>query len=204
MIPMKTKYQQHLQTELASINNMVNTFSKISLEEMDRVALMNRTDTKYIIHIDQLTYVLEAIRSHYKVLEAEKSRISTYRSLYFDTITKKFYHDHHNGKINRNKIRIRKYVDSNHCFLEIKQKDAKGKTNKSRITIPDFETSLSEKSTDFIRKKTLEDYDLSPSIWNQFNRITLVNKTDKERVTLDFNLSFNRNGSAKSYENIVR
>jgi hypothetical protein len=42
--------------------------------------------------------------------------------LYFDTDSKRFYHDHHNGKVKRTKIRMRNYVESNLTFLEIKKK----------------------------------------------------------------------------------
>ncbi len=164
---------------------------------------MKRIDTKFVVHKKDLIPVLGELKSFYKVLEIDKDRVMTYKTLYFDTRAKKFYHDHHNGKTNREKVRIRKYVESNRCFLEIKQKDVKGRTSKSRIAIPDFETDLSEISTDFIRKTTLKDYDLSPTIRNQFNRITLVNNTDKERVTIDLNLSVKKNEAVKSYGNLV-
>lgn len=126
-----------------------------------------------------------------------------YSSLYFDTPKKKFYIDHHNRKVNRTKVRIRKYVESGICFLEIKQKDGKGKTTKSRISIDDFEPELSENSTNFIQKITKQNYDLAPSIWNKFNRITLVNKTAKERLTIDLNLSFKKNNDFKTFTNLV-
>ena len=200
---MEKQYQQKQHDIFLSIKNIVNTFSSISLKEMDGIALLNRTDTKFVFHKMDLIPVLEEMKNHYKVLEIDKGRVMTYNSLYFDTKTKIFYHDHHNGKINRKKIRIRKYLESNRCFLEIKQKDAKGKTNKSRIEIPDIESFLSEASIDFIRKITLKDYDLSPTIWSLFNRITMVNNTDKERVTIDLNLSFNINDSTESFDNIV-
>ncbi len=195
--------QQENHDFFVSIKKTVNTFSSVSLEEINSAALLKRTDTKFIINRKDLISVLEDINGNYKVLEINKDRIMTYNSLYFDTKTKKFYHDHHNGRIRRTKIRMRKYVESNSCFLEIKQKDGSGRTNKSRIAISDFEINLSVASADFIRKTTQKDYDLLPSIWTQFNRITLVNKISKERVTIDLNLSYNINGSAKSYEDIV-
>lgn len=127
----------------------------------------------------------------------------SYSSLYFDTKDKKFYKDHHNGKVNRTKIRIRKYVDSDTCFLEIKQKDGKGNTTKTRASINDFEQDLSDKSIGFINEITNSDLNLEPIIWNQFNRITLVNKIDKERLTVDLNLSFEKSGSFKIYNKLV-
>ena len=45
-----------------------------------------------------------------------------YSTLYFDTNDKILYKHHHNKKGNRHKIRMRKYIDSNICFLEIKKR----------------------------------------------------------------------------------
>ncbi|WP_396603344.1 polyphosphate polymerase domain-containing protein [Algibacter sp. R77976] len=186
-----------------NIPNIVERLASISLKEMEGVSLMKRTDTKFVIQENQLISVLEAIKDQYKVLEINNDRIMTYSSLYFDTASCKFYNDHHNGKVNRTKIRMRKYVESDACFLEIKQKDGKGNTNKSRVAIKDFETSLSEESLDFINKTTEESFDLKPIIWNKFNRITLVNKFAKERLTIDLNLSFKNEKAKKSYDNLV-
>ena len=58
--------------------------------------------------------------------------IHDYKSLYYDTEDWKFYLDHHNGRVNRNKIRFREYVGSKLTFLEIKLKNNKGKTIKKR------------------------------------------------------------------------
>jgi len=182
---------------------IINSISGISLKEMNSVSLMKRTDTKFIIHESQLETILRKIKHNYQILEIDNKRIMSYKSLYFDTEDKKFYKDHHNGKINRTKIRMRKYVESDICFLEIKQKDSKGNTNKSRVSIDDFELNLSEKSKEFITTTTLAKYDLSPSIWNQFNRFTLTNIANKERVTFDINLSYEKNSKTKKYENLV-
>lgn len=185
------------------IAHIVKELKPISLSEMDSVSLMKRTDTKFVIHERDLIAVLESIQDQYRVLEIDGNRILTYSSLYFDTEKKKFYHDHHNRKVNRTKIRMRKYVESDICFLEIKQKDGKGKTTKTRTSIPDFEPNLSDKSLSFIKETTKREFDLEPIIWNEFNRITLVNIEAKERLTIDLNLSFKQNNSFKAYNNLV-
>jgi hypothetical protein len=185
------------------IEFLVNKFSTISLNEMNSVALMKRTDTKFVINNTQLVTVLENIKKEYRVLEINDNRIMSYSSLYFDTAENKFYKDHHNGKNNRTKIRQRKYVDSNLCFLEIKQKNGKGETNKTRIAVKKFEENLTNSSRVFIAETTNQDYKLTPSLWNSFNRITLVNIQSKERVTLDLNLSYKMNDAEKNFENLV-
>jgi len=185
------------------IAHIVNNLDPITLGEMDGVSLMKRTDTKFVIHQKQLIEVLETIKDQYRVLEINENRFLTYSSLYFDTEDKKFYHDHHNGKVNRTKVRMRKYLESNICFLEVKQKDGKGKTTKSRIQINDFETDLSPKLVDFIDTTTSKKNNLTPIIWNKFNRITLVNKQAMERLTIDLGLQFKMDSSSKVFENLV-
>lgn len=185
------------------IAHIVHNLDPITLNEMDGVSLMKRTDTKFVIHQKQLIEVLKSVTDKYRVLEINGNRLLTYASLYFDTENKKFYHDHHNGKINRTKVRMRKYMESNICFLEIKQKDGKGKTTKSRIQINDFETELSQNLVEFITSKTSENFNLKPSIWNKFDRITLVNKHEMERLTIDLNLEFKMNANSKTFDNLV-
>lgn len=185
------------------ITHIVKDLEPISLSEMDSVSLMKRIDTKFVIHEEDLISVLAKIQDQYRVLEIEGNRILTYSSLYFETEKKKFYNDHHNKKVNRTKIRMRKYVESDLCFLEVKQKDGKGKTTKTRIPISDFEPDLSDKSLAFIQKTTQNTFDLEPVIWNKFNRITLVDTEAKERLTIDLNLSFNKKESFKAYNNLV-
>ncbi len=185
------------------IEHIVQSLKPITLNEMDSVSLMKRTDTKFVIHQKDLIEILKRVKNEYKVLQINNNRLLEYTSLYFDTPEKKFYKDHHNGKVNRTKIRMRKYVESNSCFLEIKQKDGKGKTTKSRISIADFEPELSKTSTDFINKTTNHNFNLKPIIWNNFNRITLVNKKAKERLTIDLNLSFKINDAYKTFSNLV-
>jgi len=170
---------------------------------MNDVSLMKRVDTKFVINKSQLISVLQNSINHYKILEINDNRVMTYSSLYFDTPNYKFYNNHHNGKNNRTKIRLRKYVESDLCFLEIKQKNGKGETDKSRVQIKDFEISLSKSSSQFISKTTSKDYELHPSLWNNFNRITLVNTENQERVTIDLNLNYKINNIEKSYYNLV-
>jgi hypothetical protein len=88
-------------------------------------------------------------------------------------------------------------------YLEIKQKNGKGVTNKSRIRVPGFEPLLSQKALSFIQETTQESFELRPTLVNRFNRVTLVNLEGKERVTIDLGLSFTQNDKTKGFENLV-
>ena len=88
------------------IENLQN-FSPITLAEMDGVKLMNRTDTKFVFKRAQLSDFLNLLKEQYRVLSVNGNLISSYKTLYFDTADFDFFRDHHNGKGNRFKVRIR-------------------------------------------------------------------------------------------------
>lgn len=185
------------------INEILQNFETISLSEMDSVKLMNRADTKFVFHKSQLEKILPKIQNYYKVLEVKNNKISTYQTLYFDTNDFKFYYNHHNGKSNRCKIRMRKYVESDLNFLEVKKKNNKKKTNKTRILIDNISPQIEEKHKEFINKSTGIDYQLNESHWNSFQRITLVSKQQLERLTIDINLSFYDKNEKQELNNVV-
>ena len=169
----------------------INDFSPISLAEMDRVALMNRTDPKFILKKDLLLEIFPEIKSSYAVLEVGGFRLNRYNSMYYDTPGFDFFKDHHRGKRGRAKVRIRTYVESALSFLEVKVKDKKGDTEKTRIKVDGFEPQFSQEQQTFINTTIGKDLHLSPVLQNAFTRITLVNKTEEERATIDLDLRFN-------------
>lgn len=183
---------------MQAINNILESFDPITLDQMDSVQLMNRTDTKFIFELDLLGKVLNEIREHYFVLDIKGIRMSAYRSLYFDTDDFEFYFEHHNGKTNRNKVRYREYIDSGLCFLEIKHKTNKGKTIKKRVKVDKIPSEIDTDANSFITSVLGEEKQLVAKHWNRFHRITLVNKKLKERLTIDVNISFE--GDNKSSE----
>lgn len=175
-------------------DNVLKKFSSISLEDMEEVNLMNRIDTKYVFKRDILNSLLHQIVSNYFVLTINEKRSFPYISLYYDTAKDYMYLAHHNGKLNRYKIRFRKYIDSNNTFLEVKKKVKGVQTYKKRIEVEDIEPELTTGSKEFIEENTLFNSDqLKPTIYTNFDRITLVNKNFSERVTIDRNLHFINN-----------
>lgn len=179
-------------------------FLPISLKQMDTVKLMNRTDTKFLLNKRILPDLLLEASLYYKVLEIENKRMMSYSSNYFDTEEYTMYHAHHNGKLNRFKIRWREYVDSNLAFLEVKFKNNKGRTIKSRINhtingggFPVEEKYFIEKNTPFAAK------DLVTTLKNSFFRITLVGNETKERITIDFNLLYENNKQQYNISDLV-
>lgn len=183
---------------------LLSSFDSISLAEMDKVKLMNRVDAKYIINNSQLPGLLKKALCHYRVVEIGSKRLIPYSTIYFDTDDTEMYLMHHNGKLNRFKIRMRSYVDSEISFLEIKTKNNKGRTTKNRIRIPNeqFESmTLEEKEQIFLKEMNIKSFPLEAQIQNEFRRITLVDKELTERITLDTYLSF-QNLSTKQSETV--
>ena len=165
---------------LKNLNSILKKFNPISLDQMDNVKLLNRTDTKFIFNSAVLHDFLSSCYNNYNILTIDNKKIASYKTLYFDTKYFDFYHHHHNNKGNRYKVRIRKYVDSNLCFLEVKNK-FKGRTVKSRKAIEDFENTLSVGSLEFVGSVMNSSKPLEKKIWNSFDRITLTNQKHKER-----------------------
>ena len=169
----------------------VRSFEHITLSEMDKVKLMNRVDRKYWFNSTELQKILDSIHKDYYILQIEGEVRMPYTTSYFDTFKNEMYTAHHNGKLNRYKIRKRQYMISGTGFLEVKFKNNKGRTIKKRIP-SDFNHDLFSTDEDsFIRMSTpYKPGELKVSLKNKFSRLTLVNKNFKERCTIDLNIRF--------------
>ena len=186
-----------------NLKSELNKFETITLSEMDDVKLMSRTDTKFVFNLSRLSEFLEKLSPFYKVLLIDGNLIHDYKSLYFDTEDRKFYIEHHNRRVNRNKVRFREYVGSGLTFLEIKLKNNKGKTIKKRIKVNSISEEITEQQQKYIHKIIGYPIEVSAKQWINFSRVTFVHKTQKERLTMDVNLTFNNKKDEGDLKNIV-
>ena len=60
-----------LSHNLNQLSNILSHFAPTSLEEMEMVKLMDRTDTKFTFNISQLELILNDVKEDYRVLEVE-------------------------------------------------------------------------------------------------------------------------------------
>ena len=193
----------------ASLHKALSAFSPITLEEMEAVKLMNRVDTKFVASLSQLEAVLRLAQSDYYVQEIDGKRITHYDTLYYDTPDLAMYTRHHDRRMVRQKVRIRTYLDSDGLtFLEIKNKNNKGKTKKKRITVSDQQalSHPTDEVSEFMTKRCWYDWpELLPELRTDFSRITLVNKAKTERLTIDLHLVWSnlQTGIDKTYANLV-
>ncbi len=176
---------------LNQIDSKLSALDPITLEEMSGIRLMNRIDTKFLVNVEKLPALLEMAKADYYVQQIGDLRKAFYRTLYYDTPAATMYVVHQAGKLNRQKIRVREYVESNLMFLEVKTKNNKGRTSKKRITITDENVLQNQEAVAFLDEKSkFKMNEIDFRLRNNFYRITLVNKEKSERLTIDFKINF--------------
>lgn len=186
----------------AVIAHQLRSFEPISLDELKRAELMRRIDRKYIVHLAHLPLILQKIMPHYGVLTIENRNQFEYETQYLDTADFLFYHQHHNGRSNRQKIRYRHYRNTDARYLEVKSRSAMGRIVKERLKLDGEQGSPSE-SRAFIAQRVngaLPDA-LGVKTQTHYQRATLAHKVLPERVTIDMNLRFSVPGRA-GYETV--
>ena len=171
-----------------------NRMKHISLEEMKTVTLMSRIDTKYVTNQNNLRPILERAIANKYMVQFTTCALNGYSTTYYDTQNMEMYLMHHNKKLHRQKIRCRTYTDAGISFLEIKDKNNKGRTNKIRMPVQEIDSEKLKKESEamaFISSHTRFDFSkLIPAVETDFYRITLVNADKTERITIDVNLTF--------------
>ena len=186
------------------IDVLLNDMPSIDLEAMNHVKLMRRRDTKYVIPSEQLPSILELVKDDYWVFELAGERMQPYETVYFDTPALKMYFEHNNRRLNRYKVRMRKYVLSGESFLEIKFKNNRGETIKKRVKADMDIHHLTATNKSFLAKHSPFKFDeIDPSLWNTFKRITLVSKHRPERLTIDLGLEFSH-GQGEEKEQLTK
>lgn len=173
-------------------DNILSSFTPVNLDQLDNILFHDRTDTKFVMASDQLPYILSELNNLYFMLEIDNKRIFTYNTTYLDTDDLYFFREHVTGRLNRSKVRCRTYESTRKSFLEIKTKTNKNKTFKARINInPGHNGNINEKVKDFIQQHIPVDAgSLKPTLSSTFNRITLAGLKLEERITLDYDISF--------------
>jgi VTC domain len=179
------------------IAQCLSSFDTISLDGLNaKAAMLERLDNKYIVPAARLLPAFQQFSELFDVLEIQGRRAFTYATDYFDDAAAGAYHDHHQGRRKRCKVRIRNYVDAGFSYLEVKLKDLRGATQKKRMKLSANERGLCAEGLAFVDTCHAEMYgsplgrSLSPVIGMQYERITLVAKEGGERMTIDTRLRF--------------
>lgn len=174
----------------------------VDLDRLVAVAeLQRRYDRKYVVEVPDLGRLVEALGSGVHVLEVDRRRSTDYTSTYFDTGDLRTFRDHQQRRRRRFKVRTRHYGDPSATVLEVKFKGLRGQTYKRRwphlsgapdVLGPEAETLLDEA----IRAEYGFGLPgpLTAVATTRFERVTLVDVENAERVTIDLDLCIEANG----------
>jgi hypothetical protein len=163
----------------------------------EKAEMLSRIDNKYVLRRKHLSAILPALTENFDVLAIDNLRAFTYDTRYFDDAERSAYYEHHQGVRKGFKVRVRRYTDSDLCFLEVKVKSQRGMTEKFRrpydptgldALTPEARTYASETYAQQYGKPF--HYQLAPALDVRYRRITLVGKTGGERMTIDTDLRF--------------
>lgn len=184
------------------MRELIDNFDAITLKEMDSVKLMNRNERKYTVSYNNLFTLLDDLKDDYYVLEIGSERVMPYESVYYDKPDFTLYTTHQNGKQNRYKVRSRTYALTGDRFLELKFKNNKKRTIKRRIPLTNGKSI--HDNEEFLEKNLpFSTQDLEEKIEISYNRITLVDRNKKERVTIDLDLSYRAEDGISSFSNLA-
>ena len=176
----------------ATIASVLGPIAPVSLAEIEAGAsLMTRRDRKYLVPWQVAGELVRRLSPESRVLEIDGLRAFHYQSVYFDTPVLDSYLGAARRRPHRYKVRTRSYLDSGQCLLEVKTRDARGRTVKERIAHPiEGRERLGHDGRDFVSGYSLigESADaLRPVLTTRYTRITLL-LAEVVRVTLDADL----------------
>jgi len=177
-------------------------FDSVSLDELNhKASMLTRLDNKYVVQAPVLEQLLARLARHFDVLDIAGKRLFTYDTCYFDDEQLSCYFSHHNGRRQRIKVRTRNYQDAGLCFIEAKIKDIRGVTVKKRLPYtPEKHGTLNNDARNFITQLYRDFYQkdfsqqLEPQLNMRYKRITLVAKDGRERMTIDTDIRFFKDG----------
>lgn len=156
---------------------------------VDAAELLERVDRKYVIGPAVAERVLDGLAraGDTAVLDIDGRRAFAYRSVYFDTADFDLYLAAARRRPRRAKVRTRRYLDTDTCFVEVKLRDVRGHTAKHRRAHPvELERVLTSLDRDFIGEfaSVAPFVDrLRPAIVTSYLRRSLL--SGDQRVTVD-------------------
>ncbi|TNE82114.1 MAG: polyphosphate polymerase domain-containing protein [Gammaproteobacteria bacterium] len=168
----------------------IEGFASHSLADQARVELMDRMDTKFLVTEAELSACLIGLDEHYTVLAQGDCRRFEYHTLYLDTPPRQFYLDHHNGKLNRTKVRFRHYLGTGQVFLEVKRRLKGMRTIKQRVPVTGLEIANGGVDTFLLEQAGQSVTRMLPTLFVDYRRVTLISRKGHERITLDTDLLF--------------
>ena len=181
---------------------LLDMFEPLGLEDLNSAGLLDRVETKYVLSVDDLADVLDAVSEQYGVLTIDEEVLHRYENQYFDTFDRALYRAHHNADVDRFKYRYRRYAGIDDVYFETKHKSNKGRMTKTRVRVPKFSKTLSREARRQVSAGGVHSPDeLIATMHGSFRRISLRSLGSVERATIDIDLEFamgKRNAATRS------
>jgi hypothetical protein len=179
------------------VGRAVGALPGIDLATLDAgAALLTRVDRKYVVPVTTFERLVLSLDDSWTALEIDGRRLFGYSSVYFDTEDFVTYRAHLQGRRRRYKVRVRRYVDSDDCLLEVKRKGMRGVTVKERRAHPIWQqTELGEDGQGFVQGCLRGHGDpglsgaMHPVVVTGNRRATLANLSGHSRLTIDTDLA---------------
>lgn len=181
----------------------LSDFEKADIDAVGRNRIFsNRKDLKYLFSLQQLPQLLQTMQEHYVLMQVDGKSVHQYTTHYFDTPDLFFYRCHHDGRQNRLKVRCRYYADGS-GFAEVKGKTNRGVTEKKRIQIESDQGFFSFDETRYKELGLTSFQQLQEQLVVGYKRLTLFNRNIDEKVTIDSQLTYDRNGQTSFIGDLV-
>ncbi|MBM9468428.1 polyphosphate polymerase domain-containing protein [Nakamurella leprariae] len=175
----------------------IDALPSISLDDLViQAALLDRMDRKYLVPRVQLDDLVAAIGPGAQVLDIAGRRDFGYESVYFDTPDLLCYHLAAHRRRRRFKLRTRTYLDSAECWFEVKTRDGRGRTVKSRRPHESAHPAVVDPETAVFAERAISTAGLdrrtglvvAPVMTTSYRRTTLFLPASRSRVTIDTDL----------------
>jgi hypothetical protein len=99
---------------------------------------------------------------------------------------------------------MRRYVESDLQFFEVKHKNNKGRTLKNRVKTQAQPGDIDPKSENLLNSTAgMQPGDLEPKLWVNYTRVTLVNRFEEERLTIDLDMEVKDENGSKRFDTLV-
>ena len=175
------------------LRELVRRLDPTDLATLDAsTRLHTRKDRKYVVDPGVLATMLGDLPDDTLVLDIDGRRWFTYESTYFDTSELDSYRLNATGRPGRFKVRIRTYHETGTTVVEVKTKDARGRTVKHRRSVErhhgyDLDRVAREFAARFDRVSPYTS-ELRPVLTTRYQRATLVSPGRTSRATIDCGL----------------
>jgi hypothetical protein len=178
------------------VDRVVRLLPTVDLPTLESGALLlTRIDRKYVVTVPTFERLVSSLEDDWRALEIAGGRLFGYASTYFDTADLHTYRAHLQRRRRRFKVRIRRYVDSDACMLEVKRKGLRGLTVKERTAHPVWgQTELGASGHAFVAEvvcghAVLPTGPMRPVVSTSNRRATLASVSSRARLTVDTDLT---------------